>query len=224
MKKLIIYAIMIAVLALAVFANPNAAEVEINETSTYNHTISAGEVTAQGGNVTAINLTTNSTTLNWQGFYGNVSGNLVLGDSSGNIMYDWAITTVIGRIFATTGTTPTWATVNSTDVTPADLDANLSITGADAAASTYTDNNNTAFDIGSVTVAANSRPALITNAGFENILLGVGTGPALTDFVFAGILQNAGTAFNSETVNFELMVPVSTKGGTETYYFYLELE
>ena len=48
-------------------------------------------LTAQGGNVTWLGVDSTKTSAVWQGYFGNVSGGIVLEDGGGNVMYDWNV-------------------------------------------------------------------------------------------------------------------------------------
>jgi len=66
-------------------------------------------VVAMAGNITQFNTDTSSVTRTWQGYFGNVTGNIVLGDSSNNTLYDWSVANPQGEIFAVrSATVPTW--------------------------------------------------------------------------------------------------------------------
>jgi hypothetical protein len=56
---------------------------------------------AQAGNVTELSINATTITQGWQGYYGNVSGRIVLDDSNNNSMYSWDLVDPEGEIFAT---------------------------------------------------------------------------------------------------------------------------
>jgi hypothetical protein len=57
-------------------------------------------VEALAGNVTEITIFGSSITRTWQGYFGNVTGNLILADSSNNMMYNWSIISPRGQIYS----------------------------------------------------------------------------------------------------------------------------
>jgi hypothetical protein len=69
----------------------------------------AGSHEALAGNVTTLNLAGESITRTWQGYHGNVTGNIVLGDADGNKLYNWAEVNPRGQVFASTNETVQWA-------------------------------------------------------------------------------------------------------------------
>ncbi|MGV8152543.1 MAG: hypothetical protein ACP5OG_05670 [Candidatus Nanoarchaeia archaeon] len=69
-------------------------------------------VQAYAGNVSEINIFGYSTTQSWQGFYGNISGVIQLGDANNNILYNWSALSPQGEIYASTnGTGIQWENI-----------------------------------------------------------------------------------------------------------------
>ncbi len=46
-------------------------------------------IVTEGGNITSINVSSTPTTSKWTGFYGNLKGTEILGDSAGNNFFKW---------------------------------------------------------------------------------------------------------------------------------------
>jgi hypothetical protein len=57
-------------------------------------------VDTQAGNVTEIDIAGVSNTQTWAGFFGNITAEIILADSSGYLMYDWNDTNPTGQIYA----------------------------------------------------------------------------------------------------------------------------
>jgi hypothetical protein len=72
-----------------------------DKSSSYNMTGNGFQVPAQAGNITAIEIFDQRSTLFWQGYYGNVTGRIVLDDAANNTMYAWELATPSGEIYAT---------------------------------------------------------------------------------------------------------------------------
>jgi hypothetical protein len=68
-------------------------------------------IPAQAGNVTELNIFGFSTTQSWQGYFGNVSGAIQLGDGNDNIMYNWSLASPEGEIYASTNDSLQWSNV-----------------------------------------------------------------------------------------------------------------
>lgn len=85
-------------------------------------TWSAKTIYAEAGNVTEFNTDSSTITRMWQGYFGNISGTIVLGDANNNTLYDWDLAMPQGEIFATrTATVPAWSDVACS--TAAELEA-----------------------------------------------------------------------------------------------------
>lgn len=71
----------------------------------------AGSAYAQAGNVTALNIFGYSTTQSWQGYFGNITGVIQLGDAQDKIMYNWTLANPEGEIYASTNATISWSNI-----------------------------------------------------------------------------------------------------------------
>lgn len=61
------------------------------------------------GNVTHLSVVGFSITQSWAGFYGNISGTIVLDDSFNRTLYNWTLADPRGEIYATTSVTINWS-------------------------------------------------------------------------------------------------------------------
>ena len=68
-------------------------------------------LSAVAGNVTQLTVAGTTVTQTWQGYYGNVTGTITLDDASNNTMYDWALASPEGEIYASQATV-TWTSGN----------------------------------------------------------------------------------------------------------------
>src|SRR3989344_5501931 len=66
---------------------------------------------ALAGNVTAFVIEGRTITRYWQGYFGNVSGNIVLADSAGNNLYVWNVGAPDGEVYATRFNPVNWTNV-----------------------------------------------------------------------------------------------------------------
>ncbi len=55
---------------------------------------------ALAGNVTGLLIDGSTITRSWQGYFGNVTGTIILADSSNNMMYNWSIASPRGQIYS----------------------------------------------------------------------------------------------------------------------------
>jgi len=97
-----------------VIAVPEGADVSRHASSRHeNATVKtmSGGLGALAGNVTLINITAAAVTRTWFGYYGNVSGTLVLQNSGGSNLYSWTMASPGGKVFASNSTIPDWTDI-----------------------------------------------------------------------------------------------------------------
>ena len=194
---------------------------------------SAGSDETEGGNITQLNLTSELLTQKWAAYYGNLTGDISLRDTTGYTVFNWSWTIGDGaEVCASTASSFNWTDLEN--ATEAAVDANWSFAAGDvdSAANTfslYTED----FTIAGVTV--NNVPSFTTgpetaNDDFETGVMGDGDNATKIDFVFcvnadaADCTGPGGCSYNNRPVNYELMVPTNeAAGATETFYFYVEL-
>ena len=66
-------------------------------------------VSALAGNVTELNITSLTQTQTWQGYYGNVTGTIVLDDAENWTLYSWNLAEPQGEIYASNSSTVIWS-------------------------------------------------------------------------------------------------------------------
>lgn len=209
-------------------------------------------VPAAAGNITALTISHTQTSQFWQGYYGNITGDIVLDDSSNNTLFSWALANPSGEIYASNSSSGiNWGNVtcvNLTNGTSFDTHGSskinrTSIQGAynltDQDAENLTSTFNTTFSgtltVSTVTITtADQCPQLTTYVdgawqqnSFKEVLLFDNESALL----FTSILQENTDGFQSgsnDAVDFQMMVlEDGTAGGpdisTTTYYFYVEL-
>ena len=94
--------------ALALPAGPNSISGEIDyRLSTY----APQSNNALAGNITELNFDAWTITRTWQGYFGNITGTIVLADQYNNTLYDWSNTNPNGRIYASRNQTVDWSTI-----------------------------------------------------------------------------------------------------------------
>lgn len=227
----------ISILAVfAVLASVSYAALPVNATVTagtpltLTSSATSGTVGAWGGNVTPVNLVINSSTLHWQGFFGNITGSLGLGYGT-SLLKKWTISTAAGQVYASQASVIDFTALNSTSVTLANMDSAFSfLSGAtDSAANSGTNTNNTFFNISHYQVPNNTRPTLFTmnSSGalvWETVVLTTNASDS-TKYVFAGLISNNGVAADGTSADFQIMVPEDSLGNlaATTYYFYGEV-
>ncbi len=113
-------------------AYPNAPDTISTESSTrFPQPENPVILEAEAGNVTELIFTSQRSTMAWQGYYGNITGTIVLADANNNSMYSWAIAQAQGQIFAANTSGIDWPSVRcvnysaSNDVTVSGQTLNL---------------------------------------------------------------------------------------------------
>jgi hypothetical protein len=197
-------------------------------------------VSAQGGNITRLNVSFNSQTSAWQGFAGNISGNIVLDDATGDHFYTWTLFNVSGEIYASRNTSLNFNTIYPTINCSVDQVGMTGI-GADRTNRTYSEFFNVRnFSVGTIAInsstACAARPYVnssnqTSTSLYENIILNSETSNTtqlnvtINNTIYVGILELDGTTgFDAQQYNFQLLVPVNKSVTITTYAFYAELD
>ena len=177
---------------------------------------------AQGGNITPLNMSVNSQTNAWQGFYGEVTGNITLRDNSGDQMYSWSGVNITGEVYASVSNGVNWAGI--VGVTVCTADEALTGTGTDRTNNTFTRNASLViWNIGNVAINDSCQTYTYVNnasqtTSFEEIIVSDGV-----NNVYATKIDSNTAGFDGNTHDYQLIVPDNTTIATTTYYFYAEL-
>jgi hypothetical protein len=246
---LIVALAFLAAFAVSVFAQNvplGADNVTIVQTEQSNISLyPAPSVDAEAGNVTELSIYGRTQTKSWQGFYGNVSGTIILEDAQGNRFYDWAAAEPQGEVYASVNQTITWT---STECAPTIGDINYLDTWQSFYGMNYTDYDtiNTTYnmtDHKEFWTAYNNFTGCPTAytyvnnasqyADFEGVLL---TSDSQSTLIYTAILEDKAegerdgmVGFDGGDYDFQLLVAEAgqTKATMDTvtpYYFWVELE
>jgi hypothetical protein len=250
--ELVMVCILVAAsIAAVVVADPSGAtNVKVIDSERAAMSGSAQSTPAEAGNVTELLVNGTMITKTWQGYYGNVTGVIVLADASDNEMYMWTDASFSGgEIYATNSSTVSWSNVNCFNLTGYDDELAVNRSGnltyfesylglgtsdVDGIDETFASTTHSAFDIGARTMTADTcsmvktyvsdAPQSSSSDFIEVILFDNSTDVA----VFAGLLNNSVTGFDDRAWDFQLLVPVEgghdTPATTDTFYFFTELE
>lgn len=196
-------------------------------------------VSAQAGNVTELNISSISITKAWQGYYGTISAEIVLADSSNNQFYNWSIATPAGEVYASPNSSVAWANVSCFNYTAPGGSAinvtveqdwyNISTSAADGINETFNLTDHAEFTVGANTISANTCPStyVFTDSGYQQTSF---SNVLLTDnssLLFTTLLENDVTGFDSGSYDFELLVAEDGHGSeasaTTEYFFWVEI-
>jgi len=196
---------------------------------------SASNISAIAGNVSELNFESNSITNTWQGYFGNISGSILLGDANNNTLYNWTSASPNGEIYATrSSTAPSWATIGCADETElntedTDLGVNSTV-DQDAVNRTFL--NTTAFSafyVGNVNINS-TQDCRATHLNDENGAPSSAFAEVLlsdtTNLIYTGLITTPTVGFDNRTHQFQMLVGEnghSDNTDVTPYYFYLEL-
>lgn len=220
MRKILV--LLLSLMALG-FAIQEVQSLQAGTPGKYNVT-SWANYTTEGGNVTEINLTTNTSTEKWAGFWGQIIGNILLAPNTSANFYVWtwspASSGEVCAVAASSGFD--WSGV--TTISAATIDTIWGFGSAtDNATNTFT-TSTCDLNINSINVT-NTATADTGGAAFETCAVGDGGNAAKSDVAFCVKIANDGGLFNNRSGDYELLVATDENvGATETYYFWMELD
>ena len=199
--------------------------------SRYNDTTTPTAIDAQAGNVTELSISGISVTRSWQGFYGNITGTIILADASGNNFYDWNVSTPTGQVYASRNDSVTWTGIACLDATGIEneetylgQDAN----DPDSVTNTFSETNHPAFDVGSDPISGCPTTQAYSSGGTQdNQFWQVLLEDTSNNVVYTTIIEDTSPAgFNNQSWHFQLLVGENGQGNNDPtpYYFYLELQ
>jgi len=195
----------------------------------------AANISAVAGNVTELDFMANTVTNAWQGYFGNITGTIVLGNSNNQSMYNWNSSSPTGQIYATrTSSVPAWASIRCADQTAVDLeDLALGVDSSvdqDAVNRTFLNTTSfNAFYVGSRNInnSQDCRAVQLFNSSgissndFSEVLLS-----DTSNIIYTGLVTTPKTGFDNREHQFEMLVGENGHNGDTTatpYYFYIEL-
>ena len=189
----------------------------------------AGSDVTEGGNITNVDVNETLLTDQWAEYWGLLYGAIVLDDDgAGDAVYIWAWNdTVPGDVCVSTDSTFAWASAVAATAANIDTDFTLSGTSIDSAANTFT-GPSCALDFIEADVPATISANLTAygSSSFQPCAISDGGTGSKDNYAFCVPTQDDSTGLNyaGTAANYELIVPTTPGSGTETYYFYAELE
>lgn len=215
--------IMLAVLIMAastVLGLPDNATVSAGTTDSYQAGTAAGQDTASGGDVTNLDVSSESSTTRWQGYFGNVSMSLILGYGS-DTFYDFGSGSSVNTVWASTDNNFAWGTVAAiADPATLNTDFNFPAGVIDNATAVYAG----LFDPDG---ALGNTVATQTEGTFNTFAVSDGGSGATDNYAFGADVIMAGQACSASSsfghCQYELLVPETNGAGDTVYFFYLEI-
>ena len=222
--KYLRYTFALLLLAGLAFAIQPAEDWSVGTQGSYVQDMQAN-VTTEGGNVTQLDLDSNISTAKWAGYWGNVTGEIVLAPNNTAMFYNWIWDSSDGgevcAIAAPSGFD--WSSVQAAVGSAVDTAWFFNDWDTDSG-------TNTLDDDCSVQVAGTYIPVTNCTTTGSNILdtalVADTAGPAFAkyDLAFCVNITNDTVLFNGVIGDYELLTATNeTAGATETHYFWLEL-
>ena len=193
---------------------------------------SNGSIAAQGGNVTQVNINALTITKAWQGYYGNITGNIRLDDASNQTFYSWGNATPSGEVYATRNGTIQWDTVNCTNVTQRATEETYlgqSVADGDSVTNTFNLTTHESFLVGLRNITQDtcySTYAFANGASQSQNWSQVLLSDNSSNLIYTTVIDADTVGYNGQTVDFQLMVGENEHPGNEgvtSYYFFVEL-
>jgi hypothetical protein len=224
-SKLLFVVFLFGLAALVSASDPQNATFNQNVNVTpYEGSSSASAVTAVGGNLTYLDVSSDQQTGRWQAFFGLAAGNIVLRDSNSDTFYTWTVAAPSGEVIAVQDYSFDFSSV-AAENTAGNLDTAWSFaSGSDQVADTFAASANAEVEIAGTTIGAGS--ALSTEASdgnFNTTVVNDGSSAAKDDFAFVCPIVDNTAGYNGTDFDFELLVP-TTDGGSDNYYLFIELD
>lgn len=234
--------IVFAGLTCAVPQGPN--NLTISSSSRSSMSSSPISIDAAAGNVTALIIDGTKITESWQGYYGNVTGAITLDDGNNNTLYDWSLPDPSGEVYASNGSSVTWANVYCMNVSgtrnisgngsggsqgiiyningsQVELNFGINATDGDGLNETFNDTFDGSFNVGEITIDSDdgcSETHPFTdqnhNTDWDEVLL--------TDnasLIFTAVMRTNANMYKSsgsETSDFQLLVLENGHTGSES--------
>lgn len=216
-------------LVLAVPSPPTS--LDVLESSRRNLSLLANDpIDAQAGNITGLNITALAITKNWQGYYGNVSGTILLADAQNNTLYEWNHYPPVGEIYATRKNTIEWTSINcsnATDIAAEETYLGHSPTVPDSVTNTFTATNHPSFYTGNINISGcPTTNTFVDNVSQSSDFYSVLLTDANNVTAYVGIIDFNKTGYDSKNHDFQMLVGENGHPGHESvtpYYFYVEL-
>jgi len=245
LKGAVLLLVVVLLVASIVLAAPHTPSELNNEgSSTRVEGTTGTAINAEAGNVSELSINHSKITDGWQGYYGNVTGQIVLDDALNNSMYTWELVNPEGEIYATRDTDGiSWTAGNIICAMSAHVEAEESTlnfnlgTGQDVDGinETFAQTTHPGFNVSSTGFNADACNYSVstyvddtadTNRAFNETLL---YSTSDTSLVYAALINpGSSDGFKDDNTNYDFQMLVAEDGhdgdtSVTDYYFYVEL-
>ncbi|NOZ80371.1 MAG: hypothetical protein GXP63_01750 [DPANN group archaeon] len=232
-------AVVLSIAGSLVWAAPgNPAGFEVVGSSRRNTTFPTASVEAIAGNVTELRITSTTTTKTWAGYYGNVTGTIVLDDALNNSMFSWNLDEAAGEVYAARGSVDFSSgniiCANATHIQQEENNLSVSPTAKDGVNETFAYTTHPAFMVGDASFSSDQcgyTASTYVNDGVDssrtfNETLLYDKADNLTVYMALLTSKQDGFKIGTDKYDFQMLVGEDGHGNTDTttYYFYVELQ
>jgi len=226
---IILYSISSSYIIYAVPAGP-----QIMSSTTENGSITGGEgITTAGGSFTTLILNATTQNFRWKAYVGNITGRMVLNDANNYTIYDWALATYTGEVYASRNQSISWDNIQCaipSTVSSEETYMNHTSSSVDSISNTFNQSKHKSFYVGTLLISANTCNSTATylnstnqvvnsTARFQEVLL-----QDSSKLIYASPIETAVLGFDNNRYNFQMIVAESDRRQTATtYYFFVEL-
>jgi len=188
---------------------------------------------AKAKNVTELVINTQTVTKTWQGYYGNVAGNVTLSDANSNSIYAWEFVSPNGEIYATRSPSVDWENVRCANLS--ELQAENSVldvndTAGDSVTNTFGNGSSfNKFYTGNVQINSSQNcyaTHLNDNTGMQSVNYAEILLSDSALMIYTTLLNPNATGFDGNKYNFEMLVGANGHNDNNNptmYYFYIEI-
>jgi hypothetical protein len=242
-EKIMLLAVVFTLMAIAVSAIPTGPDSLTITANSRLMDLPNKHTEALAGNVTGLDFYVRTVTKYWQGYYGNVSGEIVLADSGNNTLYRWINAEPKGEIYAARNATVNWSNIHCASQVQRDAEDNTFLrlnqsSDLDSINNTFTSTSYPSFFTGFLNFTSGScRTTSVNDTGTSTIFYEV---LQMDDFnsvdngnatmIYTSIISQNSQGFDSLNHDFQMMVAEPGSGNetypngiTTTYYFWVEL-
>lgn len=234
-------------------ANPQgASNVTVSSSGSNSASTAPVQIDAKAGNVTAIVVHAIRNTEAWQGYYGNITGRIVLDDGDNFTLYDWNLPNPTGEIYASNGSSVSWINIfclnasqfdssirpgnvsSAINMTLLELRFGINLTDNDGINETFNDTYTDAngFRVGNTNINVEDGCSSVHpytseayNIDWQELML-----TDNSSIIFTAVLRNDAYSYqpgSQNTADFQMLVLENGHYGQEDtttqYYFYVEM-
>jgi hypothetical protein len=174
---------------------------------------------AYAGNITELNISGISQTKHWQGYWGEVTGDIVLDDANNYTLYEWTDLEPEGEVYAAINSTIDWETIACFNLSGFEASGasdnntlywenyfNMTYDDGDGIDETFDTSNHITFAVGDITIPASTCRNIFTyvdDAAQSDKFLEVLLQDQYGEIVFATIIEDDDQGNNTDVIGYD---------------------